>query len=63
MVPQALALSSALPAERPFADTSAAANATLIANGLDFGSAIFFGDSMGGTARVEVFAGNSTMAT
>ena len=47
-----------------FADTSTAANATLIANGLDFGSAIFFeGDSTGGTARVEVFAGNSTMAT
>jgi hypothetical protein len=42
-----------------FADTSTAANATLIANGLDFGSAIFFeGDSTGGTARVEVLAGN-----
>jgi len=50
--------------QTPFADTSTAANATQFANGLDFGSAIFFeGYSAGGTTRVEVFAGNSTMAT
>jgi hypothetical protein len=47
-----------------FAYTLTAVNAILIVNGLDFRSAIFFGsDSMSGTARVEVFAANSTMAT